>query len=66
MTRHVMTCLKCGAAMNHQADKLVHPVTKEEAARMTATLDGVIERIYACPNCGWIDSRRPTETSPSR
>jgi len=52
--------------MNHQADKLVHPVTKEEAARMTATLDGVIERIYACPNCGWIDSRRPTETSPSR
>jgi hypothetical protein len=44
--------------MNHQADKLVHPVTKEEAARMTPALDGVIEIVFACPGCGWIDSRR--------
>ena len=53
-----MTCPKCGAEMNHQADKLVHPVTKEEAAGMTPALDGVIETVFACPGCGWIDSRR--------
>jgi predicted RNA-binding Zn-ribbon protein involved in translation (DUF1610 family) len=54
-----MTCPKCGTAMNHQADKLVQPVTKEEAAAaMTQALDGVIVEVFACPNCGWIESRR--------
>jgi rubredoxin len=53
-----MTCPKCGAEMNHQADKLVHPDTAEEAAAMTAALDGVIEEVYACRACGWIESRR--------
>jgi len=55
-----MTCPNCGAEMNHQADKLVHPVTKEEAAKMTAALDGVIEEVFACPSCGRIESRRAT------
>ena len=55
-----MTCAQCGAEMNHQADKLVHPVTREEAADMTAALDGVIEEVFACPSCGWIESRRAT------
>jgi transcription elongation factor Elf1 len=53
-----MTCAKCGAEMNHQADKLVHPVTREEVAGMTPTLDGVIESVFACPECGWVDSLR--------
>ena len=48
--------------MNHQADKLVHPVTREEAASMTTALDGVIEEVFACPGCGRIESRRVTET----
>jgi hypothetical protein len=60
LTGTAMTCPKCAAEMNHQADKLVHPVTKEEAASMTSALDGVIEEIFACPNCGWIESRRLT------
>jgi len=44
--------------MNHQADKLVYPVTPEEAAAMTAAFDGVLEIVFACPRCGWIDSLR--------
>jgi hypothetical protein len=44
--------------MNHQADKLVHPVTEEETAIMIEALDGVIERIFACPRCGRIESQR--------
>lgn len=53
-----MTCPKCGKTMNHQADKLVQPVAKEEAEAMTQALDGVIVEVFACPNCGWIESRR--------
>jgi len=58
MSAPSMTCPKCDTEMNHQADKLVHPTTAEEAARMTPALDGVIESVFACPGCGWIDSRR--------
>jgi hypothetical protein len=47
--------------MNHQADKLVQPVTREEAESMTSALDGVIVVVFACPGCGWIDSRRERE-----
>jgi transcription elongation factor Elf1 len=53
-----MTCPACGGEMNHQADKLVHPTTAEEAAHMTPALDGVIEKVFACPDCGRIESRR--------
>jgi hypothetical protein len=55
-----MTCPKCGSEMNHQADKLVQPTTRDEAASMTAALDGVIEEVFACPSCGRIESRRTT------
>ena len=55
-----MRCPRCGAEMNHQADKLVHPVTQEDAARITPALDGVVEQVFACPNCGRIESRRAT------
>lgn len=57
MTEH-MTCPRCGHAMNHQADKLVQPVTEEEAAAMTQAHDGLLVVVFACPNCGWIESRR--------
>ena len=50
-------CPRCGAEMNHQADKLVEPATRDEA-RETAVLGGVLVAIFACPRCGWIDSRR--------
>jgi predicted RNA-binding Zn-ribbon protein involved in translation (DUF1610 family) len=59
-----MTCPKCGAQMNHQAEKLVQPATAEEAAALSTALDGVLVLVFACPNCGWIESRRETgETS---
>ena len=53
-----MTCSRCGAEMNHQADKLVHPVTAAEAGAVTPAFDGVLEIVFACPGCGWIDSHR--------
>jgi len=53
-----MTCPKCATQMNHQADKLVHPITQDEAATVGPMFDGVLERVFACPGCGWIDARR--------
>jgi predicted RNA-binding Zn-ribbon protein involved in translation (DUF1610 family) len=52
--------------MNHQAEKLVHPVTAAEAASMTPALDGVVLVVFACPNCGWIDSVRRAGSSSER
>lgn len=48
-----MTCPRCGAAMNHQANKLREPATREEAEASPA---GVVVVVFACPNCGWIAS----------
>ncbi|HEU5207517.1 MAG TPA: hypothetical protein VFT94_07895 [Gaiellaceae bacterium] len=47
--------------MNHQADKLRDPVTREEAE--TNPLGGIVIAVFACPNCGWIASRRRDEES---
>jgi len=60
-----MACPKCGAQMNHQADKLVDPVTAEEVAVMGSAFDGVLLVVFACPGCGWIDSRREAGEPPS-
>jgi predicted RNA-binding Zn-ribbon protein involved in translation (DUF1610 family) len=58
VTRPTMTCPKCGTPMNHQAEKLVHPVTDEELSSRSAAFDGVLLQVFACPHCGWIESRR--------
>jgi predicted RNA-binding Zn-ribbon protein involved in translation (DUF1610 family) len=58
-------CPKCGTEMNHQADKLVEPVTRAEAKGAQAVvLGGVIVAVFACPACGWIDSRREADEAP--
>jgi ribosomal protein S27AE len=58
VTRPTMTCPKCGTLMNHQAEKLVHPVTDEEISSQSVAFDGVLLQVFACPRCGWIESRR--------
>ena len=63
MSSDAMACPKCGSEMNQQAQKLVHPVTREETAKMTPAFDGVILVVFACPGCGWIDSRRQGSSS---
>lgn len=43
--------------MNHQASKLVQAVSDEDVAALTDAFDGVIEEVFACPSCGWIEAR---------
>jgi hypothetical protein len=43
--------------MNHQANKLLEPLTREEA-ESSAVLGGILVAVFACPNCGYIASQR--------
>lgn len=52
-----MRCPKCGAPMNHHADKLVHPADAREAARLDPALGGVIQETHGCPACGNVEFR---------
>ena len=53
-----MVCPKCGAEMNHHADKLIHPVTAEDARNVNEILGGLIEETHCCAACGAVESRR--------
>lgn len=53
-----MICPKCGGQMNHHADKLVYPVSAQEAENMDLALGGVIDETHGCPSCGAVASRR--------
>jgi hypothetical protein len=52
-----MRCPRCGAEMNHQANKLVEPRTREEV-EAGAVVGGIVLAVFACANCGYVDSRR--------
>jgi ribosomal protein S27AE len=56
--KNKMICPKCGDEMNHHADKLVYPVSAQEAGIMDLVLGGVIEETHCCPRCGAVESRR--------
>jgi len=47
-----LSCPRCGTAMNHQADKLREPTSREDAE--SARVGGILVAVFACPNCGWI------------
>ena len=49
-----MICPKCGNEMNHHADKLVYPVTAEDAGDDNATLGGLSKKPTLVPDAeGW-------------
>ena len=49
--------------MNHQANKLVEPTTREEA-ESSGALGGILVAVFACPSCGFIASRRDGGEDP--
>jgi len=58
MQKNKMICPKCGAEMNHHADKLVDPVKPDDMKHVNPALGGVIEEMHYCPGCGTVESRR--------
>ena len=57
-TTTVMICPRCGATMNHHADKLVDASRAEDAAAVDPALGGMIDEMFGCPRCGNAESRR--------
>jgi ribosomal protein S27AE len=57
MTNRKLICPKCGDEMNHHADKLVYPASRDDAQQMDADLGGVVEEFHGCPGCGAVESR---------
>ena len=58
-----MTCPKCGAQMNHHADKVVPPSEPTEARNMDPDFGGIVHEAHACPRCGAIATRRVAPTA---
>jgi ribosomal protein S27AE len=58
-----MICPSCGVAMNHHAEKLVHPTGPADAACMDPVLGGMVEELHTCPACGTGASRRASSGS---
>ena len=52
-----MFCPKCGAEMNHHADKVIDPVRPEDMKHVDAALDGIVNEMHSCPACGAMASR---------
>lgn len=53
-----MNCPDCGVEMNHHAEKLVDPVSAEEAMRVDPELGAFVDEIHTCPSCGNAIDRR--------
>jgi len=53
-----MMCPRCGAQMNHHAEKVEFSSVRDGLTATDRTLDGILQNVYACPNCGGIEMRR--------
>lgn len=50
-----MICSECGHEMNHHAMKIDYRV--DDPALFDPDLDGVLEEVHTCSNCGHISLR---------
>jgi ribosomal protein S27AE len=53
-----MNCPKCGAEMNHHADKLVAPTDQTDARDIDPDFGGLILETHTCPACANVEFRR--------
>jgi NAD(P)H-dependent FMN reductase len=53
-----MRCPRCGAAMNHHADKVLQSSGVADESSVDPVLGGIAEELHSCPACGASASRR--------
>lgn len=58
MSEPRMKCPKCGAEMNHHADKLVAPTDQTDARDIDPDFGGLILETHTCPACANVEFRR--------
>jgi len=56
MPKKKLKCPKCGAEMNNHAEKISYEMGSG-GHRPDADLGGIVEDVYACPGCGYIEMR---------
>jgi len=54
-----MICPRCGAEMNHHAEKLLYPLDRADVASVDSVMGGILEEVHSCPACGASASQRP-------
>lgn len=55
MSKPKIICPRCGAEMNHHANKVDYGADEESSG--DAAFDGVVEEVHTCPQCGYVGSR---------
>ena len=56
-----MRCPRCGAEMNHHANKVDYSAGHEDPDAVDAVFNGVLQEVHQCPSCGNIELRRAVE-----
>lgn len=58
-----MRCPRCGAAMNHHANKLVSPTEPDADGNIDPVFGGMIQETHTCPACAYVEFRQPPAAS---
>ena len=58
-----MRCPKCGAEMNHHANKVDYSAGAADPSAVDPDFYGVLQQVHQCPNCGNIEMRRAPESA---
>jgi predicted RNA-binding Zn-ribbon protein involved in translation (DUF1610 family) len=53
-----MRCPRCGAEMNHHANKVDYSAGRDEPNVSDQDFHGVLVEVHQCPNCGNVELRR--------
>lgn len=59
MAESKMICPRCGAEMNHHAEKIDYTAALDEEGAVDEETGGILEEIHTCPKCGDTEARQP-------
>ena len=51
-------CPRCGAEMNHHANKVDYSAGHADPRAIDPVFSGVLQQVHQCPGCGNIELRR--------
>ena len=52
-----MICPKCGAEMNHHAEKVDYGAALDDPTALDSDFGGTLQEVHTCPGCGNIEMR---------
>ena len=59
-----LRCPKCGAEMNHHANKVDYSAGHEAPEAVDPDFSGVLQEVHQCPGCGNVELRPAREGRP--